>query len=851
MRILLLVVSTISACAAQPVPPPTHLQVENRTDPRGMDVLTPHLSWTVAGIQSAYQVRASTDSGPLWDSGMVNSSSANGVAYAGPRLRSRMRVSWQVRVWTADAGPSEWSNPAFWEMGLLDASDWSAKWIANRSSSYEKPLPVFTRQFTLTKTIDRARLYVTGVGAYDATLNGKAVTEDVLAPGNTKFSTRIEYAACDVASQLNPGRNTLQVELGNGSFNAVATPGHYMDFVNDFSVPLRMLAQLEIRYADGTSETIVSDETWRTTLGATILSTWYGGEEYDARREPGDPSSWDVAVPISAPAPNTQLSWRLAPPVRIVGTVHTQAITQPVPGTYVFDMGVNFAGWFELRVSGAAGTRITFRIAEQLQKNGTVDQSQFESPVHPVYPIVDAYTLSGKGTEVWRPKFAYHGFRYVEVTGLPGPPDTGTITGYILRGANEAVGTFDSSNDLLNSIHRIIDRAIQSNMMSIFTDCPDREKLGWLADMQGIFGSIARNYDIAAYARNIVRNMADGQTETGLVPDFVPEYVIYTEGFRDDPNWGDAMILTPWSMYETYGDSAILETYYPQMQRYLEYLRSKSKGNLLTYGLNDWITPDRTLPDAVTATYAYYRSADTIRRIAEVLKRPLDVDRYGALARDIAAAFNATYTGDGHQATDAFALDMGILAGDQRTTVLDHLITDIRERGNHVNVGIVALGPLFRALSAAGRDDVIFDIATQTTHPSYGYQVVNGATSLAELWDGTVTALGSQNHMMLGAIDEWFTAGLAGIRQSSGSIGYRSIEIRPAVVGDLRHVYGSYRSVNGLIESEWTRDADGNVSFRVTVPGNTTALILVPGQDAQFVGPGTYQFRSFVGFSSQ
>ncbi len=638
-----------------------------------------------------------------------------------------------------------------------------------------------------------------------------------------------------------------------------------MDFVNLFSVPLILIAQLEIRYTDGTMDTIASDGSWRTTLGPTTVSTWYGGEEYDARLEqpgwdmPGaDLSGWDFAIPSSPPnspaADATQLSWRPAPPVRMVDTVTPQAISQPQPGTYVFDMGINFAGWQQLRVSGPAGTTVTMMIGEQLHADGTVDQSQIFSPATPMYPVVDRYTLSGNGVETWHPMFEYHGFRYLQVSGLPGAPDNGTITGLVLRGDNAPAGSFTSSNDMLNSIHQIINRAIQSNMMAIFTDCPDREKMGWLADMEGIFDSIARNYDIAAYERTVVRNMADAQTDSGLVPDFVPEYTVYTEGFRDDPNWGDAMILTPWSMYETYGDIRTLETYYSNMQEYLGYLTSKSAGNLLNYGLNDWITPDMTLPTGVVATYGYYRSAATMSRIAGVLGKADDAAQYAALAQTIGDAFNAayfdgtshTYAGGGHQAADAMALDMGIVPADQQQGVLDDLIADIRMRGNHVNVGIVSLGALFRSLSAGGRDDVIFDIATQTTNPSYGYQVVSGATSLTEAWDGAATGLGSQNHMMLGAIDQWFTASLAGIRQAPGTVGYGSLVIQPAVVGDLTHVYGSYQTGNGLVESEWTRDDDGRITFQVTIPGrSTSATVNLPGSEGASyrVGPGRFRFR--------
>jgi alpha-L-rhamnosidase len=815
----------------------------------GIDVLSPRLSWNLNQgpyTQRAYQVRAASassllnqDTADLWDSGMVESSQSSGIEYQGAALQSRQRVFWQVRVWTDSQSedPSQWSALAVFEMGLLNPADWAGQWITHPSWTYGQPLPIFVRQFTAQKPVRNARLYVTGLGVYVVTLNGRPVTDDVLAPGNTAFAKRVEYATYDITGQLAGGANAIGIQLGNGSYNAVLTPGHYMDFVNESSAPLKLIAQLELTYTDGASQTVASGPDWRTALGPTMVSTWYGGEEYDARRElagwdsPGaDLSKWEFAVATTPPAEATQLSWRPAPPVRAVGAVNTQAITQPLPGVYVFDMGVNFAGWQQLKVSGPAGTKVTMMIAEQLYPYGTVDQSQITKN----YPVIDTYVLSGNGVETWHPKFEYHGFRYLQVSGLPAPPDNSTITGIILRGDNESAGSFSSSNDLLNSIHRIIDRAIQSNMMSIFTDCPDREKLGWLADMQGIFPSIARNYDIAAYERTVVRNMADAQTDLGLVPDFVPEYVVYDDGFRDDPNWGDAIILTPWSLYETYGDRRILEDYYPGMQRYFTYLTSKSQGNLLDYGLNDWITPDPTVPTGVIATYAYYRSAATMSRVAAVLGKMDDSAGYTALAQQIAGAFNEAYLdpvthvyAGGHQAADAVALDMNIVPTDLRQTVLDHLIADIRAQGNHVNVGIVTLGALFRSLSNAGRDDVIFDVATQITNPSYGYQIIHGATSLTEEWDGP-TKGGSQNHMMLGAIDEWFTAALAGIRQAPDSVGYASLVIKPMIVGDLTHVAGSYRTPNGVVESQWKREPDGWLTITITIPANTRASIYLP-----------------------
>ena len=392
--------------------------------------------------------------------------------------------------------------------------------------------------------------------------------------------------------------------------------------------------------------------------------------------------------------------------------------------------------------------------------------------------------------------------------------------------------------------------------------------MGWLGDTSVMFDSITRNYDVAAYARNVVRNMADSQTQAGLVPDFVPAYQIYSGAFGDDPNWGNAMILVPWGLYETYGDVGTLRTYYSNMQRYLDYLTSRSTGNLIQYGLGDWETPDSpSVPPSLISTYGYYRAAQTISQISAVLGYSDDSANYAALAATIASAFNAafldsthhTYYG-GQQAADALALDMGIVPADQSQAVLDHLIGTIQSAGNHAMVGIVSLGPLLRVLAAARRDDVIYDIATGTTYPSYGYEVVNGATSLTETWDMSTRA--SFDHMMFGALDEWFTAGLAGIQQAPGSVGYEQLVIKPAFIPDLSTVEGTYQTPNGLVSSEWARDSRGGLDLAVTIPGNTTAAVWIstaagfplspryavpppqfpPGYAVYSVGPGSYEF---------
>lgn len=706
------------------------------------------------------------------------------------------------------------------------------------SSMHDAPaaLPLFAREFTVDGQVARARLYISAAGIHAATVNGEAATSAVLEPPNTNVLKEVPYATYDVTTLMRTGRNVVGVEIGNGMwdvFNTLENPGRYIKAQAGYGAP-KLIAQLEITYADGRRDTLGTDEEWLTTLGPTTFSNWYGGEDFDARRvqagwdhPDGDRGAWVPAATTGPPAPGTRLVGRLAPPIEVVDVLPAVAVTSPADGVHVIDFGTNCAGWQQLRMSGPAGTSVKMLPAEKLKADGTVDQSTTGAPVY------DTYVMAGSGDEVWQPRFVYHGLRYLQVQGLPQAPAPGDAKMLVLRTANAVSGGFTSSNTLLNSIHTIIERSVQSNMYSVLTDCPHREKLGWLDQTGLIFGVASRTYDIEAYARKIARDMVEAQTPDGLVPTTAPEFALFAGAYREDANWGGTIVLAPWEMYRTYGDTETLRALYPAMRRYLDYLAGRASGDLLDGGLGDWMAVDTTTPTGVTETYAYKRLATTMSRIATVLGQDGDARAYRAQASRIAAAFNSSYFdsgrntyGSGSQACNALALDGGFVPAAAQAAVLGTLIDSIRAAGNHLQVGEVGLPAALRVLADAGRHDVIWDVATQTTYPSYGHMVVTGSTSLAESWGGMGTSA-SQNHWMLGALEEWFTAGLGGITQTPDSVAFSELAIAPAVVGDLTSVDASYETPQGRVTTSWQR-TDTALSLTVRVPANTAATVAVP-----------------------
>ncbi|HOW70878.1 MAG TPA: glycoside hydrolase family 78 protein [Phycisphaerae bacterium] len=851
------------------------LRCEYRVEPDGIDVAAPRLGWILTSaargqVQTAYQVlvagerlRLETDEGDLWDSGKVMTSQTAQVAYAGKPLQAHQECWWKVRVWDRDGQASSWSKVASWSMGLAAGKPWQARWIGwkpapstapattqpAKPAVTQQPLPILRREFEITKPITQARLYVCGLGFNEVRLNGRKVGDHVLDPGWTHYRKTCLYSTYDVTANIALGRNALGIMLGNGMYNVVG--GRYVKFTGSFGPP-KLILQLHIEYADGTTTEIGTDESWRVAASPITFSCIYGGEDYDARLEqsgwdrPGfDDEAWQPAAVVDGPG--GRLRSQSAPPIRIMKTFKPVKVTEPGPGVCIYDLGQNFSGWPQIKVRGPAGTQLRLIPAELLNPKGFADQSGSGGPCFFVY------TLKGDGEETWHPQFTYYGFRYVQVEGAArdaaqaaGRPVLLELEGHFVHSSAPVVGEFSCSNPLFNNIHDIILAAIRSNLQSVNTDCPHREKLGWLEVPHLLGPAIMFNFDVATLYVKISDDTAEAQLDNGLVPDIAPEYTVFSKGFRDSPEWGSAAVIVPWLTWQRYGERRALESRYDCMKRYVDYLGTTAKDLIVSHGLGDWCDfgpapygPSQHTPIPLTATAMYYCDAAIVAETARLLGNTADAEKYAQLAGDIRAAFNHQFfhpdTGQyatGSQAANAIPLVLGLAEHERVADILENLVKDVRVHDNHLTAGDIGHRFLVQALRQGGRSDVLFDMTNQRNVPSYGAQIEQGATSLTEVWDPKRGF--SQNHCMLGHIEEWFYNGLAGIDQDPGEVGFANIVIKPQVVGDITWVKAHYDSIRGRITSEWKRENDTLV-MDVTIPPNTTATVYVPAGKSQTV----------------
>lgn len=869
--LLLLLLLFSSATLAQKVRVHSLLCNGQGNNPLGMDAAKPVFNWQLTTSkphihQTAYRILVSDDSaklahdkGNIWDSKKVMSDESIQVPYAGKTLKSATVYYWKVMVWN-NGIPSDWSRLSYWQTGLYTPGDWkNAQWIgydvlpdsqrivpaitddSNQKYRHRNDiLPLLRKEFRISKPLARATVFISGLGQFDLHLNGNKVN-GFLDPGWTKYDEHALYVTFDVTRHLQNGANALGVMLGNGFFYI---PGErYRKLTGAFGYP-QLICRLYLQYRDGTSDNIVSDPTWKAAPGPVTFSSIYGGEDYNALLEQ---AGWDKpGFPDEA--------WRNALPVRSSPQLHAQTngmsrydpifpvkITQPKPGVWLYDMGQNASAIPHLTVKGKAHAVVKLIPSELLTPDGLADQSPVGSPVY------FNYTLKGDSVENWEPRFMYYGFRYVQVHGAvpkgqanPGHlPEIDLVYSIHTRNNAPHRGDFHCSNELFNKTFTLIDWAIRSNMSSVLTDCPHREKLGWLEQAHLVGSSIRYNYDVATLCRKVVQDMIHAQTPEGLIPDIAPEYVQFEGGFRDSPEWGSNGVILPWYMYQWYGDKSVLEESYEMMTRYVAYLGKKSDHHILRHGLGDWydIGPEfpgesQLTPKGITATAMYYYDLRILTKVAGVLGRREDAHKYQVLADAVKGAYNTTFFNDstkqygsGSQAANAMSVYMELVDPYDKAAVVENIIEDIRQHNNGITAGDIGYRYLLRVLDEEGRSDVIYDMNSRSDVPGYGLQLAKGATALTESWQAYHNA--SNNHFMLGHLMEWFYTGLAGIRPAPGSVAFRDIVIRPEPVGDVTAVDANYESPYGFIFLKWKKE-EGDFSMNVVIPGNTHATIYVP-----------------------
>jgi alpha-L-rhamnosidase len=836
-----LAVFLVSLGATAPMTPaaggpllPTTLRCEYLSNPLGIDVRQPRFAWVLGHTergerQSAYQVLVATQAeildqnrGDQWDSGRVSSDDSTQVVYGGKPLESGRTYFWKVRYWDQEGNPSAYSKAAQFEMGLLNREEWKAQWIGGNN--------LLRKEFTLSAKPQRARAYVAALGYYELRVNGEKIGDHVLDPGWTSYEKRVLYVTHDITAQLRQGANTVGVMLGGGwaTQRSGSKPAYDAPAV---------LVQLEIALEGGKPIALSSDATWRTARGPILSDSIYDGEVYDARLEqPG----WDAAgldasgwVPAQVMAGSTgTLSAQMMPAIRVVDTLVPKTIQSPQPGVYVYDFGQNFSGWVELRVRGPRGATVEMRFSELLYANGMLNRENLRSA-----KARDIYVLRGDGEEVYEPRFTYHGFRYVELTGVPGTPNLDSIRGRVVHSAVRPTGSFVASKPILNEVQRLIRWGQATNLHSVPTDCAQRnERMGWLGDAHVTAEEAMLNFDMAGFYTNFVRDIRDVQDDAGTITDTVP----HRYGSRPaDPAWGTAYPLLVWYMYEQYGDRRIVEENYDGLKKYVEFLRTQAPDQVLRFShYGDWIAIEPTPGELVSDAY-FYVDVSLLARMAKLLGKSADEQTYSQLAGQIKDAFHREFYdpkrkvyASGTQTAGVLPLYFGLVPEDKRGAVWGHLFNDIvYAHDSHVTTGFIGVKYLMPLLTRMGASDLAYDLATQTTYPSLGYMFTRGATTLWELWqERTGPSMNSHNHPMLGSVGAWFYEALAGIRVDAERPGYQHIRIEPQMVRDLTWAGGTVETVRGIVSASWSR-GPGLLRLEVEVPVNAQATVSMPKEE--------------------
>ena len=874
LHITCIIITTISFSAkAQNKISVTNLQCEMLNSPEGIDVLKPRLSWQINTDvndvkQTAYQIlvassleKLNANNADLWDSGKVESDETINIIYKGKKLENRQDVFWKVTVWT-NKGEVKSNEKAHFSIGILTYADWkSTRWIGYEKLSKEDSVSQYARlsarylrkEINLKKQVKNAKVYIMGMGLYELYINGNKIGDQVLAPVPTDYTKNVKYNVFDVTSQLKEGKNMLGTILGNGRFFAMRQD--YKPYkIKSFGLP-KMALQLFVEYTDGSQDIIRTDDTWKVTTDGPILSNnEYDGEEYDARKEMkgwntinfGD-KNWEKARYVQEPGGFYE--GQMTPNMKIMGEVKPISIKATAKRTYILDMGQNMVGWLQLRVKGKSGDQITMKFAESLQADGSLYIANLRDA-----KTTDVYTLKGEGEEIWEPKFIYHGFRFVEISGFPTKPTVDNFVGKVVYDDIKTTGTFESSDAIMNQIFKNAYWGIRGNYKGMPIDCPQRnERQPWLGDRTtGAYGESFLFDNQTLYAKWL-DDIKNAQTQDGGLPDVAPAFWRY---YGDNVTWPGTYITVADMLYQQFADQEVIKKQYPYMKKWMLYMEENYLVNDLMdkdkYG--DWCVPPESLelirskdPARLTdggliSSAFYYQLLGIMKKFAKIANADADIEHYTDLSERISKAFNAKYL---NAATNTYAnntvtanvlpLAFGLVPENIKDKVFQNMVHEVEVTKNgHISTGVIGTQFLMRTLTNFGRGDLAYKLASNKTYPSWGFMVENGATTIWELWNGNTAdpSMNSQNHvMLLGDLLIWYYENMAGIKSNPETPGFKQIIMKPDFEAGLTYVNASYESIHGLIKSNWKKNKK-NLQWNITIPANTSALVYLPTTNA-------------------
>lgn len=848
----------------------TSIYCEYSKNPIGIDEKTPRFSWVLNGSkrrekQTAYQILISqnqdnlnNDIGDYWDSQKVHSNNSVNILYNGKQLESSTRYYWKVRVWDSEDTQSSFSDVGFFEMGLLKKEDWKSNWIGCQAAKWGEGL-LFRREFRISKSIKEARVYIAVLGYYELHINGSRVGDHVLDPGWTESTKTILYVTYDVTNYLRKDKNVIGVIIGNGWYG---------------SPQLRF--QMNIVHKDGTSMIVDHGNwDWWVASGPIIKNSIYDGEIYDARLEkPGwDTLSYKVNTVDWLHAhhlkhPGGIMRAQMLEPIKVIEEISPVQITSPKSGIYVFDIGQNIVGWGRLKVKGPSGTKVILKFAEVLKEDGTINQENLRTA-----RAKNLYILRGDGLESYEPHFTYFGFRYVQVEGFPGVPTLNDLQGCVVRSAVQKVGSFNCSNNLLNKIHSNVVWTESGNMHSVPTDCPQRnERMGWLQDVTVRAEESIYNFNMIKFYSKWLRDIKDAQDETsGSIPDTAP----YRWG-SDPGDPTNCFIFLAWYLYLYYGDRRIVEEYYNNFRKWVEFLSTVAKDDIIPYTrCGDWCPPvadclpadgsqnsienegalyfvgsyPAKTPGTMVSTIYYYYNCFILSKIAKIIGKNKDRIHYEKLAETIKESINTKFLNKktsnyakGGQGANTLPLYFNIVPQKNKEELVQNIIDDIMITHNgHLNTGVHSTKYIMEVLTELGKGDIAYTIATQKSYPSWGYMISEGATTIWERWELMSGAgMNSHNHPMFCSIGSWFYKYLAGIQINHEKPGWEYFIVKPHVLGDLSFVHASIKTIRGIVSSKWKKSI-ANFTLEITVPVNTLAHVYCP----------SFNWRDFIIYENE